>query len=262
MRLQRFLAQVGVASRRKSEDLIAAGVVAVNGRIVTRAGSTVDPHRDTVTVRGRIVRPSTAASEAVSLVVALHKPRGVVTARSGREGERTVYDLVEEPAGARLAYVGRLDRDSEGLLLLTTDGVLAHRLTHPRWEVERVYEASVAGPLDEHALRQGARRGIVLAKGERTAPFRVRVIGRLHGAEPRLRLQLTLIEGKKREVRRIITACGGRVERLVRTKYGTVELSRLAPGAARRLTGHEVARLRTLVGLEPATASARRSREP
>jgi pseudouridine synthase len=170
----------------------------------------------------------------------------VVTARGDARGERTVYDLVEEPRGGRLVYVGRLDRDTEGLLLLTTDGGLAHRLTHPRWEVERAYEAWVAGAVDAAALHRAARSGIVLEDGERTAPFEARVAGRGRGTT---KIELVLREGKKREVRRIVAALGGRVERLVRTRYGTVRLEGLAPGRSRRLRPGEVARLRALVGI-------------
>jgi 23S rRNA pseudouridine2605 synthase len=255
MRLQRFLAQSGVASRRKSEDLIAAGVVAVNDRVVTTPGTTVDPVRDVVTVRGRPVVTRSAVGEH-PIVVALHKPAGVVTARGGRGGERTVYDLVEEPPGSRLVYVGRLDRDTEGLLLLTTDGTLAHRLSHPRWGIERVYRAWVVGSLDESALRLGARRGLVLPDGERMAPFRVRFLARPgKGDGERRRLELVLGEGRKREVRRMVAACGGRVERLVRTRYGPVSLGDLAPGSWRRLGAREVERLVAAVGLAGGAAS-------
>ena len=259
MRLQRFLAQAGVASRRKSEDLIAAGLVTVNGRPVSTAGTTVDPQSDVVTVRGRAVRPARSAGEGSSLVIALHKPRGVLTARGEARGERTVYHLVPEPAGARLVYVGRLDRDSEGLLLLTTDGTLAHRLTHPSWEVERVYEAWVKGPLNERSLADGARRGVTLDDGERTAPFRARVLERPRDRDGARRIELVLTEGKKREARRIVAACGGRVERLVRTRYGPIELGELPVGKSRKLSPAEVGRLRALVGLGGARGSARGS---
>ena len=262
MRLQRFLAQSGVASRRKSEDLIAAGVVTVNGRAVTTAGATVDPEHDVVTVRGRSVRAPKSAAPDSAVVIALHKPRGVLTARAearaGGRDERTVYDLVPEPSGGRLVYVGRLDRDSEGLLLLTTDGTLAHRLTHPRWEVERVYDAWVRGPLNEKALLDGARHGVTLDDGERTSPFRARIVERPREREGTRRVELVLREGKKREVRRIVAACGGRVERLVRTRYGPIELGELAAGKSRRLAPADVARLRALVGLGGAERPVRR----
>lgn len=250
VRLQRYLAQAGVASRRRSEDLIAAGVVAVNGRVVTRAGTTIEPKRDRITVRGRPVHARVpGASEGMGICLALHKPKGVLTTRSDPGGGRTVYELVEEPPDGRLVYVGRLDRETEGLLLLTDDGRLAHRLTHPRWEVERAYVADVRGDLDERRLLIGATRGIELEEG-RTAPFGARITRR-RGAGPgaRQRVELVLREGRKREVRRILEACGGEVERLVRTRYGTVTLGALAPGTARRLSSAELERLRASVGL-------------
>ncbi len=250
IRLQRYLAQAGVASRRRSEDLIAAGIVAVNGRVVTRAGITIEPGRDRVTVRGRTVRARFPGSSGVKgICLAMHKPRGVLTTRSDPGGGRTVYDLVEEPSAGRLVYVGRLDKDTEGLLLLTDDGRLAHRLTHPRWEVERTYVADVRGDLDERRLLRGASRGIELGD-ERTAPSQARVLERRgEGRGARRRLELVLREGRKREVRRLIAACGGDVERLIRTRYGTVTLGDLPAGASRRLSPAELKRLRASVGL-------------
>lgn len=250
VRLQRYLAQAGVASRRRSEDLIAAGLVAVNGSVVTRPGVTVEPGRDRITVRGRTVRARfPEASPRAAVCVALHKPPGVVTTRSDPAGGRTVFDLVDEPDLGRLVYVGRLDRDTEGLLLLTDDGRLAHRLTHPRWGVERTYVADVAGALDERRLAAGAERGIELEDG-RTAPFRSRILSRREeGRGARRKIRLVVTEGRKREVRRILEGCGGQVLRLVRTRYGTVSLDDLAPGASRRLTPDEVEALAGLVGL-------------
>ncbi|HJR52309.1 MAG TPA: pseudouridine synthase [Gemmatimonadota bacterium] len=246
VRLQRFLAQAGIASRRKSEDLIAAGVVQVNGSVVTAPGTTVDPNADDVRVKGRSVRARFAEdSPGYAIGIALHKPRGVLTARSDSRGRRTVYDLVDEPAGERLAYVGRLDLDTEGVLLMTTHGRLAHRLTHPRWEIEREYRVEVGGSLDERRLAAAARRGIDLDEG-RTGPFRQRVAGR---RGERLTLELVLTEGKKREVRRIVEACGGRVERLVRTRFAFVTLAGIEPGAWRRLKQGEMNRLLALVDL-------------
>ncbi|HET9581277.1 MAG TPA: pseudouridine synthase [Gemmatimonadota bacterium] len=252
VRLQRYLAQAGVASRRRSEDLIAAGVVAVNGSVVTRPGTTVDPGRDRITVRGRTVRAQfPEGSHRAAVCLALHKPSGVLTTRSDPGGGRTVFDLVDEPARGRLVYVGRLDRDTEGLLLLTDDGRLAHRLAHPRWRVEREYVAEVGGGLDERKLAAGATRGIELEDG-RSAPFHARILSRRgEGRGARRKVRLVLAEGRKREVRRILEACGGRVLRLVRTRYGTVTLEGLAPGASRRLAGAEVGRLAALVGLGP-----------
>lgn len=250
VRLSRYLAQAGIASRRKAEDLVAAGLVRVNGRVVTEAGATVDPTADRVVLRGEIVRPRFAETAPEGpLVLALHKPVGTVTTRSDPGGSRTVYDLVPAVESARLIYVGRLDADTEGLLLLTTHGTLAHRLTHPAWGIERTYVADVAGRLDEPALERGARGGVVLADG-RTGPFRARVLDRAGaGRAARRRLEIVLTEGRNREVRRIVRACGGVVERLVRTRYGPVELGGLEPGAWRWLEPREVDRLLGAVDL-------------
>ena len=246
VRLQRFLAQAGIASRRKSEDLIAAGVVHVNGRVVTEPGTTVDPDADDVRVKGRSVRARFAEdSPGDAIGIALHKPRGVLTSRSDSRGRPTVYDLVDEPRGERLVYVGRLDLDTEGVLLMTTHGRLAHRLTHPRWEIEREYRVEVGGALDERRLAAAARRGIDLDEG-RAGPFRQRVAGR---RGERLTLELVLMEGKKREVRRIVEACGGRVERLVRTRFAFVTLAGIEPGRWRRLKRDEMNRLLAIVDL-------------
>ncbi|HUF88989.1 MAG TPA: pseudouridine synthase [Gemmatimonadota bacterium] len=246
VRLQRYLAQAGIASRRKSEDLIAAGLVEVNGRVVTEAGSTVDPTVDEVRFKGRAVAARFAESAPGSAVaIALHKPAGVLSARTDPGGRPTVYDLVPEPAGARLIYVGRLDLDTEGLLLLTTHGRLAHRLTHPRWEVEREYRAEVGGPLEEQRLAAAARRGIELEDG-RTSPFRARILERRGDVRT---IEIVLHEGRKREVRRIVEACGGEVQRLVRTRYAFVTLAGIAPGRWRRLGHDELNRLMALVDL-------------
>lgn len=244
------MAQAGLASRRRAEDLVVAGLVTVNGRVTTDPATTVDPESDAVECRGEPVRPRFAeTSREAARTLALHKPTGVVTTRSDPGGAPTVYGLVPEIEDARLVYVGRLDRDTEGLLLFTTHGTLAHRLTHPRWGIERTYRADVAGDLDEAALAAGTRRGIDLADG-RTAPFRARVVERSgRGRGARRRVELVLVEGRNREVRRIVRACGGTVERLVRTRYGPVTLEGLAPGAWRWLEPGETDRLLAAVDL-------------
>ena len=253
VRLQRFLAQAGVASRRKSEDLISAGLVEVNGHVVTEPGTTVDPESDEVVLKGRRVRARFAElSPGAAIGIALYKPRGVLTARSDPGRRPTVYGLIPEPEGERLIYVGRLDFDTEGLLLLTTHGQLAHRLTHPRWQVEREYRVEVSDSLDERRLAEAARRGIVLEDG-RAGPFRFRIVER---SGDRRTLELILTEGKKREVRRIVEACGGRVERLVRTRFAFVTLGGLESGRWRRLESEEMARLLALVDLPVARPSS------
>ena len=254
VRLQRFLAQAGIASRRKSEDLISAGLVQVNGRVVTEPGTTVDPESDEVLLRGRPVTARFAEiSPGTAIGIAFHKPAGVLTARSDPRGRPTVYDLIREPEGERLVYVGRLDRDTEGLLILTTHGALAHRLMHPRWEIEREYRVETSGALDESRLARAAKRGIDLEDG-RAGPFRARVLDR---SGERRTLELVLTEGRKREVRRIVEACGGRVARLVRTRFAFLTLAGLESGRWRRLDREEMGRLLALVDLSADQTSRR-----
>lgn len=226
MRIQRALARAGVASRRHSEELIAKGRVTVNGA-VAQIGQSVDPEKDDIRVDGKRV---TAPDETVWIL--LHKPAGVMTTRSDTRGRKTVFDLVDDVPG--LTYVGRLDYLTEGLLLLTNDGTGAHALMHPSHEVERTYVATVRGDVDTAARR--ARGVVELEDG----PVRARDVswrplgGGLHEFE------LTITEGRKREVRRFCMALGLRVERLIRTRYGPVQLGRLKVGESRRLTRAEV----------------------
>jgi 23S rRNA pseudouridine2605 synthase len=228
VRLQKYLAQAGVASRRASEDLIAAGRVRVNGATVTEPGTRVDPAGDVVEVDGRRVRPARTAW------FALHKPRGYVSTRRDPQGRPTLYELLPRDLHA-LFYVGRLDLDSEGLILLTNDGDAAHRLLHPRFGIEREYEVELAEPMDDTALRR-LRRGVVLDDG----PARAERVTRL---SPR-RVSVTLREGRKREVRRMMGAVGHEVVRLRRVRYGPIRLGALAPGRWRELTEVERASVR------------------
>jgi 23S rRNA pseudouridine2605 synthase len=227
MRLGKFLASAGVASRRASEELIRAGRVTLNGRPVT------DPARDVtdadeVTVDGRRLRQPEER-----MVYAVNKPAGVVSTARDPQGRPTVVSLV--PETVRLYPVGRLDADSTGLILLTNDGELAHRLTHPRFEVAKSYLAEVANPpVREPALR-ALRSGVELEDGM-TAPARVRRIG------PD-RLEITIHEGRNRQVRRMCEAVGHPVRRLERVGFGPLRLGRLKAGGYRRLGADEVAAL-------------------
>ena len=226
MRIQRALARAGVASRRRAEELIAAGRVTVNGT-VARTGQSVDPTRDTIAVDGSVV--AGAPREPVWIVI--NKPAGVLTTKRDPAGRRTVFDLVEDVPG--LTYVGRLDYMTEGLLLLTTDGDAAHRLTHPSSEVPRTYVATVRGRVPEAAL--ALRRGVELEDGL-VVPQDVDVRP-LGGG--RWELELTIAEGRTREVRRLAEALELEVLGLVRTRFGPVKLGTLASGETRRLTTTE-----------------------
>jgi 23S rRNA pseudouridine2605 synthase len=229
VRLQKYLAVAGVSSRRAAEELIRAGRVVVDGESVT------DPARDVtdadrVTVDGERIK---VAGE--KLVYALNKPAGVVSTARDPQGRLTVVSLVK--AAARLYPVGRLDIDTTGLILLTNDGELAHALTHPRYEVPKTYRAVVSRPpVRDRALRE-LRAGVRLEDGL-TAPARARRIS----ADT---IELTIHEGRKRQVRRMCEAVGHPVTKLERVAIGAVALGGLRPGASRRLTAAEVAELRT-----------------
>lgn len=230
MRIQRALARAGVASRRRAEELIASGRVKVNG-VVARTGQSVDPARDRITVDDAPVARASGESQ----WIVLNKPPGVLTTRSDPEGRRTVFDLVTDVPG--LTYVGRLDYMTEGLLLLTTDGTAAHRLTHPSSEIPRTYVATVRGRVPD-AVRS-LLRGVELEDGV-VLPQEVEARS-LGGGQ--WELEMTIAEGRTREVRRVCEALELEVLRLVRTRFGPVKLGDLAPGATRELTINERRRL-------------------
>lgn len=236
-RLQKLIAEAGIASRRAAEQLIRDGRVVVDGE-VAELGQRADLATQRVTVDGRAV---TASRSQQTLM--LHKPEGVLVTRRDERGRRTIYDLLDTPSPG-LRYVGRLDRDSSGLLLLTTDGQLQHRVTHPRYGLEKVYEAILDAPLGAEAAAR-LRRGVELADGV-TAPARVEELSP-SGGRPRVRI--TIHEGRNRQVRRMFETVDRRVERLRRVAIGPLRLGGLARGQARELTAEELQRLRAAVGL-------------
>ena len=234
-RLQKVLARAGLGSRRSVEELIVAGRITVNGA-VARLGQRIDPAKDKVEVDGSRVPLD------VDLVhYLLNKPAGVVTTAADPEGRTTVLDLVELPV--RVWPVGRLDVDTEGALLLTNDGELGYRLTHPSFEVPRTYVAEVGGGVGDKSLRALAR-GVELDDGP-TRPARVAVLERARGATL---VELTITEGRNRQVRRMFEAVGHRVLRLVRTELGPLKLGHLKPGSVRKLSPAEVRALYRATG--------------
>ena len=232
-RLQKLLSAAGICSRRAAEAYITAGRVTVNGHPAV-LGERADPDRDTILVDGRPLSPR---SEKVYLM--LHKPRGYVTTLSDEKGRPTAADLVAD-CGVRVWPVGRLDLNSEGLLLLTNDGDLTDRLLHPSGEVEKVYQVRVRGEVAGAAERLAA---ITDLEGERIRPARVRT---LRTGSQRAELEITIHEGKNRQIRRMCTACGLTVERLRRVREHTLELGDLPPGRWRYLTEREREELQRL----------------
>jgi 23S rRNA pseudouridine2605 synthase len=237
-RLQKILSAAGIASRRAAEEYIRQGRVSVNGRTVTELGTRADPETDDIRVDGRRVRPAGRR-----VYILLNKPRGYITSRSDPQRRPTVIDLLEKGGVREYVYpVGRLDYDSEGLLLLTSDGELAARLTHPSHEVEREYQVHVRGRPDRHSLER-LERGVMI-DGRRTAPAHVRLRRTFEspGGEQAV-LSLVIHEGRKRQVRKMCEAIGHPVVRLRRVRIGPIADDRLEPGEFRELTPREVAAL-------------------
>jgi 23S rRNA pseudouridine2605 synthase len=235
MRLQRFLSQAGVASRRKAETMITSGHVRVNGRVVSELGSKIDPSRDRVEVNGKRV----VAEEHIYIL--LNKPRGYVTTLSDPEGRPTVLELVEK-VGARVYPVGRLDFNTEGLLVLTNDGDLANGLMHPRGGVEKVYHVKVRGQADARVIDQ-IRRGLTLDDGERTQPTDAELLGPSEGGNNSW-LEVVLREGKNRQIHRMCEALGLTVAKLRRVRYAGIDLGDLRSGRWRPLNRFELQKLK------------------
>lgn len=237
IRLQKLLAQSGVASRRKCEELMLEGLVEVDGEVVTRLGTKVDPRTAVIRVDGRRLPP---ISEKVYLV--LNKPRGVVSTMSDPEGRRCLGDLVADRA-ERLFHVGRLDTDTSGLIILTNDGDFAQRLAHPSHEVDKTYVAEVDGEVTRATVRQ-LLAGVELEDGP-VSVTRARVVSASHGRSSHERsiVELVIHEGRNRIVRRLLDHVGHPVRRLTRTAIGPVALARLAPGELRELTLAELGEL-------------------
>jgi 23S rRNA pseudouridine2605 synthase len=233
LRLQKYLAQCGVASRRASEEIIRQGRVAVDGCLVTEVGVSIDPAIQSVSVDGKLIQPESFA------YLLLNKPRNFLCTCQDPQGRLTYQELLEG-LEVRVYSVGRLDRDSEGLLLLTNDGELANKLAHPRHHVDKIYHVWVSAPLPAPVLARLAGEGVE-SEGERLRMKAIRSLGETRGG---WRYEVVLGEGRNRQIRRMIEAVEGRVVRLQRVAMGPLRLGSLKVGAWRHLTAAEVERLR------------------
>jgi 23S rRNA pseudouridine2605 synthase len=236
-RLQKVLAQAGVASRRKCEEIILAGRVKVNGEVVQELGTKVDPAVDRVEVDGQLIRHER------KVYVLLNKPRGVVTTASDPQGRRTVVELIQD-VEERIYPVGRLDLDTAGLLILTNDGELANGLMHPSREIDKVYRAWVKGKVPQEAIKR-LSEGVELEDGM-TAPAKVR---KLEEGHDETLLEITIHEGRNRQVRRMCEAVGHPVKSLMRVQLAFLKLGRMRYGEYRTLEPKEVQRLYAVAGL-------------
>ena len=238
VRLQKVLAEAGIGSRRHCEEMIGAGRVEVDGQTVRRFGARVDPDHQVIRVDGKRIPAKPGL-----VYLAFNKPPKVLTAMSDPRGRKTVTDYLGDRS-ERLFHIGRLDYDSEGLMLLTNDGELAHRLAHPSFEVAKTYLAEVTGPVPKDLARR-LQTGIELDDGVATAD-KFRVVDR---SGNRALVEITLHEGRKHIVRRMLAATGHPVTRLVRTDVGPIRLGNLKPGVSRDLTTREIGELYAAVGL-------------
>ncbi|WP_236542244.1 pseudouridine synthase [Spiractinospora alimapuensis] len=238
IRLQKALAQAGVASRRASEEMIAQGRVSVDGHVVRRFGARVDVTASEIRVDGM-----TVVTEPGRHYYALNKPRGVVSTMSDPEGRPTLADYTSQTTG-RLFHVGRLDTETEGLILLTDDGELANRLTHPRYRILKTYIATVPGPVPRHLVTE-VSKGVELDDG----PVQVDSFRVVDNAEPRALVEVVLHEGRKHIVRRLLESVGLPVQDLARTQVGPIGLHTLKTGTVRALTSREVSELYTAAGM-------------
>lgn len=238
-RLQKVMAQAGVASRRHCEEMITSGLVKVNGKVVKELGAKVDPLKDKIYVEGKIIAPAQK-----KYYILLYKPRGYVTTMNDEKGRKIVTDLIKG-IGSRIYPVGRLDYDSDGLLLLTNDGDLTFALTHPKHQIPKTYQVRVAGMPEESKLEQMSK-GLELDDGP-TAPAMVSLVGEREG---NALLEITIYEGRNRQVRRMCENIGHPVLRLKRIRFGNLSLDGLKPGQHRRLSGKELSQLKARAGIK------------
>jgi pseudouridine synthase len=237
VRLNKYLAMCGVASRRKADELIQQGRVAVNGQVITQLGVKINPQKDRVTVDGKPVKP-----EEKFVYIVLNKPKDCITTVKDEKGRRTVLDLVK--VKQRIFPVGRLDRNTTGVLLLTNDGELAYRLMHPKYKVEKAYKVEIDKPIKPEDLEK-LRRGIML-DGRMTEACDVYILPNSDNKE----IGITIHEGRYRQIRRMFERLGYKVRKLHRVSFGGITVSGMKRGEWRYLTEKEIKKLKRLVGLE------------
>ena len=252
-RIQKVLSRWGIASRREAERMLLEHRITVNGRLVTEPGTRVDPERDAIKVDGKLVRPPSGPR---TYLVAF-KPREMITSLHDPEGRPTIADLLRRARVRRRVFpVGRLDWDADGLLLLTDDGELAHRVMHPRTHLPKVYLVKVKGHPSDRALDR-VRRGVVIEREVRTLPAEVTVEKAGTNATW---LRVTLVEGRQNQIKRMFARVGHPVRKIRRIALGPLRLGKMRIGEVRPLSPAEVRRLREAVGLPPGERPARRSR--
>lgn len=260
IRLQKALADAGVASRRECESMIEHGLIKVNGEPVTGLPAWVDPINDQMTVDGKpVARPGKTPQTQRKIYIMLNKPRNVVTTTSDPEGRATVVDIVDLPGKPRLFPIGRLDAESTGLIIMTNDGMLTQRISHPSYEVPKTYHVSIRGHMTDEDIEK-LTKGMILAPRHagavprRASMERIKLLSRgksrgqsqgKDGGE-RTRLSVTLSEGQNREIRRLLARMGYKVRRLERVAIGALQLKGLGPGQWRKMTMSEVAMLQRL----------------
>jgi 23S rRNA pseudouridine2605 synthase len=253
-RLQKLIAAAGIASRRHAEELISAGQVTVNGQVITELGVKADPERDHIKVKGRLINP--LLSQQKPVYVLLNKPRGYLTSMSDPERRPLVTDLIPSSLG-RLHPVGRLDFNTEGLLLLTNDGDFTNLITSARNQIPKVYKAKVQGVPSERAIDR-LRRGVRIDEGERTAPAELR---RIRESESNAWFEVILHQGRNQQVRRMFDAIGHSVVKLARTRIGPLDDKGLKSGGWRKLTEVEVKRFKRFRQKSSVARGKKRSKE-
>ena len=237
MRINKYLASCGVASRRKSEEFILSGKVKVNGDVISSLAFNVNENEDVVELNGKVIFP-----EANKVYYILNKPKGYICTRFDKAGRKTIYDLLQGKVKERIFSVGRLDWDTEGLLLLTNDGDLANFLTHPKGEINKTYIAKVKGDFNLDKQKK-LEKGVVLDDGFKTSPAIVKIVSKEANAA---KVEITIHEGKNRQIRRMFESVGCEVEFLKRTLFAGLKLGSLKRGEIRALSKNEIEMLKNL----------------